>query len=175
MAKTTKTKRAARAGARSSRKTAKRGSRARHSGGKSGFMSGMLDFSPPGWMKDILQSQTSRVILAEALVAAAGAAAAVIAASRTETGRKAGAALADSGAVMKEAALSAAAAAREVIGRSATQAIGSAASKLLGEEPVAQQELSEKAMRMRRDHADDMSRRDLAENVRRHRGPERPH
>lgn len=158
-----------------SRKPARGASRARRASTKSGFMAGMLDFTPPAWLKDIMSSQTSRVIMAEALVAAAGAAAAVIAASRTETGRKAGEALADGGAVMKDAAISAAAAARDVIGKSATAAIGSAASTLLGDSGDTQKDYSQKAMRMRDDSEKNMPGGSMAENARRHRGPERSH
>ena len=139
-----------------------------------GIMSGgMFDFLPSGFIKDVMASQTGRVIMAEALVAAAGAAAAVLAASRTESGHKAGQALADGGALMKEAAISAAAAARDVIGRGATEAIGSAARSLMGAAEETQQELAGKALRMMRDKADEAH--GMADEARRHRERQRPH
>lgn len=149
------------------------GARKRSASSRSaGLMSGLLDYVPANLMKDVLASQTSRVIMAEALVAAAGAAAAVLVASRTETGQRAGKAMADSGALMKEAAVSAAAAARDVIANGATEAIGSAARSLMGAEE-SQHDLSQKALRMKRENSDDMAEHDMAENARRHR--ERPH
>lgn len=134
---------------------------------------GMFDFVPSGWFKELMSSQTSRVIMAEALVAAAGAAAAVLVASRTETGERANKALADSAVLMKEAAISAAAAARDVIGKGATTAIGETAKSLFGDET--QRGLAEKALRMKREHGDDMEHSDLAEQARRHRERQRPH
>jgi hypothetical protein len=124
-------------------------------------------------MKDFLSSQTSRVIMAEALVAAAGAAAAVIAASRTESGQRAGQALADGGTLMKEAAVSAAAAARDVIANGATDAIGSAARSLMGAAEETQHDIAEKALRMKRE-ADDAAD-DMADNPRRYDERDRPH
>lgn len=142
---------------------------------RAGLMStgGMFDFVPSGWFKDLMSSQTSRVIMAEALVAAAGAAAAVLVASRTETGERAGKALADSGALMKEAAVSAAAAARDVIGKGATEAIGSAARSLMGAAEETQHELAEKALRLKREHEGDVTHQDIGEHTRRQR--HRPH
>ncbi|ARQ01506.1 hypothetical protein [Pseudorhodoplanes sinuspersici] len=132
----------------------------------------MFDFTPPGWVRDVMNSQTSRVIMAEALVAAAGAAAAVLAASRTESGQKAGQALADGGTLMKEAAISAAAAARDVISRGASDALGSAARTLMGAAEETQREVAERAFRMTRDK--DQSH-DMAEEARRYREREKPH
>lgn len=134
----------------------------------------MFDFVPSGWFKDMMSSQTSRVIMAEALVAAAGAAAAVLVASRTEPGERASKALADSAGLMKEAAISAASAARDVIGKGATEAIGSAARSLMGAAEETQHELAEKAFRMKREHEDDMPHDAGAEHGRRHRS-HRPH
>jgi mRNA-degrading endonuclease toxin of MazEF toxin-antitoxin module len=94
-------------------------------------------FNPSGWLSSLMNSQTGRVIAAEALVAAAGAAAAVLVASRTEGGRKAGRAMAraagDTTEMMKEAARSAANAAGEVIGNMSADAIGNVARDRLGE------------------------------------------
>jgi len=132
---------------------------------------GLFDFNPSGWISTLIGSQTGRVIMAEALVAAAGAAAAVLVASRTERAQRAGKALADGGTLMKEAAVSAASAARDVIGRSASDAIGSAAKSLLGGET--QHDLAEKALRLKREHNDDAH--DVVENARRARERERPH
>jgi len=112
--------------------------------------------------------------MAEALVAAAGAAAAVLVASRTESGRRAEQALADGGALMKEAAISAAVAARDVISRGASDALGSAARSLMGATEETQHQLSDKALRMKREHGEDMGH-DMAEEARRHRERQRPH
>jgi hypothetical protein len=111
--------------------------------------------------------------MAEALVAAAGAAAAVLVASRTETGQRAGKAMADGGALMKEAAVSAAAAARDVITNGATEAIGSAARSLMGVAEETQHDIAEKALKMKRDAEDAAG--DMAENARRYSERERPH
>jgi type IV secretory pathway TrbL component len=138
-------------------------------------MSGLFDFIPQNLIQSVMSSQTSRVIMAEALVAAAGAAAAVLAASRTDTGQRAGKAMADGGALMKEAAASAAAAARDVLASSATEAIGSAARSLAGVTKETQHALAKKAQRMKRDNADDMAEHDMAENARRYAERERPH
>lgn len=136
-------------------------------------MGGFLDLIPSNLMKDILSSQTSRVIMAEALVAAAGAAAAVLAASRTESGQRAGQALADGGTLMKEAAVSAAAAARDVIANGATDAIGSAARSLMGTDEETQREIAERALRLKRETGDTAD--DMAENARRYDERDRPH
>jgi hypothetical protein len=152
---------------------------ARSNGSKSstGAKSSFFDFIPSNLMKDILGSQTSRVIMAEALVAAAGAAAAVLAASRTETGQRAGKAagqaLADGGALMKDAAVSAAAAARDVIANGATEAIGSAARSLMGAAEETQHDIAEKALRLKREAEDAAG--DLAESKRSHPERDRPH
>ncbi|WP_409719681.1 hypothetical protein [Pseudorhodoplanes sp.] len=132
-------------------------------------MSGLLDFVPANFMKDVLASQTSRVIMAEALVAAAGAAAAVLVASRTDAGQRAGRAMADGGALMKEAAVSAAAAARDVIASGATEAIGSAARSLMGAAEETQHDIAEKALRMKRAAADKAADAadEVADNARR--------
>ncbi len=140
---------------------------------KTGLMGGLLDLVPSNLMKDILASQTSRVIMAEALVAAAGAAAAVLAASRTESGQRAGKALADGGAVMKEAAVSAAAAARDVIANGATDALGSAARTLIGAVEETQHDIAEKALRMKREAKEAAD--EIAENARRYDERDRPH
>ncbi len=169
-AKQTRTR--ARAGTKSSSKRTTGKPARRASSRSTGIMSGLTDFIPANLMQNVLGSQTSRMIMAEALVAAAGAAAAVLVASRTEAGQRAGKAMADSGALMKEAAVSAAAAARDVIANGATEAIGSAARSLMGAEE-SQHDLSQKALRMKRENSDDMAEHDMAENARRHR--ERPH
>jgi gas vesicle protein len=137
------------------------------------MMAGLFDFMPSNLMKDILASQTSRVIMAEALVAAAGAAAAVLAASRTESGQRAGKALADGGVLMKEAAVSAAAAARDVIANGATDAIGSAARSLMGAVEETQQDIAERALRLKREAKDAAD--DIADNARRYDERDRPH
>jgi gas vesicle protein len=137
------------------------------------MMAGLFDFMPSNLMKDILASQTSRVIMAEALVAAAGAAAAVLAASRTESGQRAGKALADGGVLMKEAAVSAAAAARDVIANGATDAIGSAARSLMGAVEETQQDIAERALRLTREAKDAAD--DIADNARRYDERDRPH
>ena len=136
-------------------------------------MAGLFDFMPSNLMKDILASQTSRVIMAEALVAAAGAAAAVLAASRTESGQRAGKALADGGVLMQEAAVSAAAAARDVIANGATDAIGSAARSLMGAVEETQQDIAERALRLKREAKDAAD--DIADNARRYNERDRPH
>lgn len=170
-----KAKKAARTSARTTKRTPARrasGARAkRASSRKSGVMGGLLDFVPANLMQNVLASQTSRVIMAEALVAAAGAAAAVLMAARTDTGRQAGKAMADGGVMMKEAAVSAAAAARDVIANGATEAIGEAARSLMGAET--QQDLSKKALRMKRDAGDEGH--DMAQNAKRHEERDRPH
>jgi gas vesicle protein len=137
------------------------------------MMAGLFDFMPSNLMKDILASQTSRVIMAEALVAAAGAAAAVLAASRTESGQRAGKALADGGVLMMEAAVSAAAAARDVIANGATDAIGSAARSLMGAVEETQQDIAERALRLKREAKDAAD--DIADNARRYDERDRPH
>lgn len=149
----------------------------RASSGKTGMMSGLFDFMPANLMQNVLASQTSRVIMAEALVAAAGAAAAVLVASRTDSGQRAGKALADGGTLMKEAAVSAAAAARDVIANGATEAIGSAARSLMGAAEETQHDLAEKALRLKREAGDDGNdmTSDMAENARRYRERDRPH
>lgn len=174
IAKTTAKKRATPRRASAGRAGSKR-SASRRAGAKTGLIgtSGMFDFIPSGWFKDVMGSQTSRVIMAEALVAAAGAAAAVLVASRTETGHRAGQALADSGALMKEAAVSAAAAARDVIGKGASDAIGAAAKSLMGAVEDTQQDVAEKAFRMVRDKGDQAH--DMADEARRYRQREKPH
>ena len=131
------------------RKTAKRGTnlrapakrttarRASATGGKRSAVGGFdfLNFNPGGWVTNLLGSQTGRKIMAEALVAAAAAAAGVLVASQTETGRKAGRAIADAGrrggAIAKQAAMSAAAAAADVVTETATEAIQTASKSLL--------------------------------------------
>ncbi len=136
-------------------------------------MSGLFDFMPANLMQNVLASQTSRVIMAEALVAAASAAAAVLVASRTETGQRAGKAMADGGALMKEAAVSAASAARDAIANSATEAIGSAARSLMGAAEETQHDLAEKALRLKRNAKEVAG--DAAENARSYVERERPH
>jgi hypothetical protein len=180
-----KAKKATRGPARTSARNAKKtnvrrasgasGKRAapRKTAAKSSMMSGLFDFIPSNFMQNVLASQTSRVIMAEALVAAAGAAAAVLVASRTETGQRAGKAMADGGALMKEAAVSAAAAARDVITNGATEAIGSAARSLMGVAEETQHDIAEKALKMKRDAEDAAG--DMAENARRYSERERPH
>jgi hypothetical protein len=176
-----KAKKATRTGARATKgSTARRTSGAkakrassRKSAARTGMMSGLFDFIPANFMQNVMASQTSRVIMAEALVAAAGAAAAVLVASRTDTGQRAGKAMADGGALMKEAAVSAAAAARDVIANGATEAIGSAARSLMGAAEETQQEIAEKALRMKREAGDEGH--DMAENARRYRERDRPH
>ena len=140
---------------------------------KAGMMGGLFDFMPSNLMKDILASQTSRVIIAEALVAAATAAAAVLVASRTETGQRAGKALAEGGALVKEAAVNAAAAARDVIASGATEAIGSAARSLMGATEETQKDIAEKALRLKRDAKEAAA--DVADNARRYADRDRPH
>ena len=181
MAKAKKARTATRTSARTTKRAAPRkavGTRAkaqsaRGTGGKSGF----FDFIPSNLMKDILASQTSRVIMAEALIAAAGAAAAVLVASRTETGQRAGKAagqaLADGGALMKDATVSAAAAARDVITSGATEAIGSAARSLMGVAEETQKDVSEKALRLKREAKDAAG--EVVDNVRRSAERDRPH
>jgi type IV secretory pathway TrbL component len=137
------------------------------------MMGGLFDFIPANLMKDFLSSQTSRVIMAEALVAAAGAAAAVLAASRTEAGQRAGKAMADGGLLMKEAAVSAASAARDVIASGATDVIGTAARSLMGAAEETQQDISEKALRLKREAKDAAG--DVAENASRFAERDRPH
>lgn len=118
-------------------------------------------FNPSGWLASLIGSQTGRVIMAEVLVAAAGAAAAVLVASRTEAGAKAGQSLAkagrDSANVMREAAKSAAAAAGDVIASMGTEAIGNAAKSMLSgdheDAAVTQRDLAKKAMRVRQTNA----------------------
>lgn len=177
MAKAKKAKRtAARTGARPAKKTTRRAAGARAKRGSSretGVMAGLYDLLPANLMQNVLASQTSRMIMAEALVAAAGAAAAVLAASRTETGQRAGKAVADGGALMKQAAVSAAAAARDVIANGATEAIGSAARSLMGATEETQHELAEKALRMKRDAGNEAH--DMAEDAKRYRERDRPH
>ena len=178
MAKAKKAKRTAARPTATTRKRATKRSAAprsakRASAQKSGIMGGLFDFMPSNLMKDILASQTSRVIMAEALVAAAGAAAAVLVASRTETGQRAGKAIADGGALMKEAAVSAASAARDVIANGATEAIGSAARSLMGAAEETQHDIAEKALRLKREAKDAAG--DMAENARRHADRDRPH
>lgn len=181
MAKVKKARTASRTATRTTKRAAPRkavGTRAkaqsaRSTGGRSGF----FDFMPSNLMKDILGSQTSRVIMAEVLVAAAGAAAAVLAASRTETGQRAGKAagqaMADGGALMKEAAVSAAAAARDVIATGATEAIGTAARSLMGASEQTQHDIAEKALRLKREAKDAAG--DMAEKARSHAERDRPH
>lgn len=131
------------------RKTAKRGTNLRAPakrttarrvsamGGKRTAVGGFdfLNFNPGGWATNLLGSQTGRKIMAEVLVAAATAAAGVLIASQTETGKKAGRAVADAGrrggAIAKEAVMSAAAAAADVITETATDAMHTASKSLL--------------------------------------------
>jgi hypothetical protein len=177
MAKAKKAKRTAARTTATTRKRApaKRTSMRSKSGSsqKTGMMGGLLDFMPSNLMKDILASQTSRVIIAEALVAAATAAAAVLVASRTESGQRAGKALAEGGALVKEAAVNAAAAARDVIASGATEAIGSAARSLMGATEETQKEIAEKALRLKRDAKEAAA--DVADNARRYADRDRPH
>ncbi len=92
-------------------------------------------FNPSSLVATLLGSHTGRVIVAEALVAAAAAAAGVLVASRTEAGQKAGRAIVSAGkrggSIAKEAALSAASAAADVITETATEALHSASKSLL--------------------------------------------
>jgi hypothetical protein len=181
MAKTKKaTRTATRTSARATKRTPARrtgtkakGASSRKSAAKTSMMGGFFDFIPSNLMQNVLASQTSRVIMAEALVAAAGAAAAVLVASRTDAGQRAGKAMADGGALMKEAAVSAAAAARDVITNGATEAIGSAARSLMGAAEETQHDIAEKALRLKREAKDAAG--DMAENARRHAERERPH
>ena len=146
-------------------------------------------FNPSGWFSTLIGSQSGRVIMAEALVAAAGAAAAVLVASRTETGAKAGRALMKAGRdgtdVMKEAARSAAAAAGDVIAKSATgaienlatfklgstagQVVGAMAKSMMGQDEPSQHDLAEKALRMKarkeRDNDDTPDDKDWERNA----------
>lgn len=91
-------------------------------------------FNPSGWMTTLLGTQTGRVLVAEALVAAAGAAAAVLVASRSESGARAGKAMLRAGregtAKLKEAA-------------------SEAARSVLGDDNPSQQDLAERAARLR--------------------------
>lgn len=136
-------------------------------------MGGLLDLIPSNLMKDFLSSQTSRVIMAEALVAAAGAAAAVLAASRTESGQRAGKAMADGGVLVKEAAVNAAAAARDVLANGATEAIGSAARSLMGNVEETQHDIAERALHLKREAKDAAD--ETSENIRRYDEHDRPH
>jgi hypothetical protein len=115
-------------------------------------MSGDM-FNPSGWISSLLNSQTGRVVMAEALVAAAAAAAGVLVASRTETGKKAGRAIADAGrrggALAKEAAVSAASAAADVITATAGDAITIAAKQLLTGTNEREPDMAENAARRR--------------------------
>jgi hypothetical protein len=144
------------------RKAAKRASPARRKRRGVRRRSGMAEMlSPSGWMPNIaslLGSQTGRVMMAEALVAAAGAAAAVLVASRTERGEKAREALMrtgrDSATILKDAARSAATAAGEVVAAMATDAIGHVAKQVLSsgdrdEDMPTQHDLGKKAMNMK--------------------------
>jgi hypothetical protein len=112
-----------------------------------------FNFNPGGWVTSLLGSQTGRTIMAEALVAAAAAAAGVLVASRTETGKKAGRAIADvsrrGGTIAKEAAMSAAAAAADVITETATAAIHTASKSLLTGGLHEQDDMAETARRNR--------------------------
>ena len=76
-----------------------------------------------GWLQNFLESDIGRRILAEALVAAAAAASAALVGTQTETGAKAGKAVAKagrkSGDVVKDAVRSAAGAMSDVIGNAA--------------------------------------------------------
>jgi hypothetical protein len=142
------------------RKTAKRAPARTASKRTSATSMGEM-FNPSGWLASLIGSQTGRVIMAEVLVAAAGAAAAVLVASRTEAGAKAGQSLAkagrDSANVMREAAKSAAAAAGDVIASMGTEAIGNAAKSMLSgdheDAAVTQRDLAKKAMRVRQTNA----------------------
>lgn len=107
-----------------------------------------------GWVEALYASQTGRTIVAEMLVAAAGAAAAVL--LSTEKGRQAGAAMAEAGrdavGTIKKSGKRAAAAASSALDSAAERAgaISTAAAKASGlhHEPT-QQELAEKALEMR--------------------------
>jgi hypothetical protein len=137
----------------SRRTSARRSSERRASGPRTSAMSSEM-FNPSGWVSNLLQSQTGRKIMAEALVAAAAAAAGVLVASRTETGKKAGRAIADAsrrgGAIAKEAAVSAASAAADVITATAGDAITVAAKQLLtGGAEEREPDMAENAARRR--------------------------
>jgi hypothetical protein len=73
-------------------------------------------------LQSLLGSPTGRQIIADALVAAAGAAA--LALTQSNTGKKAGRAVADSGAIAKDALQSAASAASGVIAGAAKTMLG---------------------------------------------------
>ncbi len=76
--------------AHASRRTPVRRSTTRRASGRRTSAMSTEFFNPSGWVTSLLGSQTGRKIMAEALVAAAAAAAGVLVASRTETGKKAG-------------------------------------------------------------------------------------
>jgi hypothetical protein len=181
MAKAKKARTATRTATRSTKRAAPRkavGTRAKTQSARStSAKSGFFDFIPSNLMKDFLGSQTSRVIMAEALVAAAGAAAAVLVASRTEAGQRAGKAagqaIADGSALMKDATVSAAAAARDVITSGATEAIGTAARSFMGVAEETQKDIAEKALRLKSEAKDAAS--EVVDNARRSAERDRPH
>lgn len=133
-------------------RTPMRRSTARRASGRRTSAMSTEFFNPSGWVTSLLGSQTGRKIMAEALVAAAAAAAGVLVASRTETGKKAGRAIADAsrrgGAIAKEAAVSAASAAADVITATAGDAISIAAKQLLSGDAV-EPDMAENAARRR--------------------------
>ncbi len=98
----------------------------------SGFLPSDM-FNPSAWFGTLVNSPTGRKAMADALVAAAGAAAAVLIAQRQGSRGVAAAepAKRNSGDVMKQAAKSAAVAATGVLGAMATDMIGHAAKSLL--------------------------------------------
>lgn len=100
-----------------------------------GGWDGIFGFNPSAWLTTLIGSPTGRAIMAEVLVAAAGAAAAVLMAPRAEarSGDERAAARVgrDTTALMKEAARSAASAAGEVLGGRALAAVGNAAQSML--------------------------------------------
>ena len=81
-------------------------------------------------LTSLVGSHTGRQIVADALVAAAGAAAAALVAARSETVQKAGnkavETTEDSGAVLRDALMSAASAVTDVLGKAAKSALGGA-------------------------------------------------
>jgi hypothetical protein len=134
------------------RSASRRAPAPRASGRRSNAISSEF-YNPSGWVTSLLGSQTGRKIMAEALVAAAAAAAGVLVASRTESGRKAGRAIADAGrsggVIAKEAAVSAASAAADVITATAGDAISIAAKQLLTGTDQREPDMAENAARRR--------------------------
>lgn len=120
---------------RGKRSSARLPARQSAAGRSRGSWDDIFGLNPSAWLTTLIGSQTGRAIMAEVLVAAAGAAAAVLMASRTESrpgdGRAAPKASRDTTALMKEAARSAASAAGEVLSGRALEAVGNAAKSML--------------------------------------------